>query len=158
MPTVDELYSKVSDIFEEGEFREEIEGRSEHYNGLFDDETIARLILAEEGRDENYRTDIADLEPGKEASISGEVVDLGDLRTFDRDNGEGKVRNVRIDDGTGSIKLVLWDDKTDLVGDEIELGSQIQIFNGYIQDKGYGLQVQPGKWGEMKVDEKSEKD
>lgn len=153
MPSVDDFYSKMDDVYDEEEFQEEIENKKEQFGGLFDEETIAQLITAEHGKNEEMIKDIEEIDPGQEATIEGTVIDLGTLRTFQNDDGEGKVRNVRIDDGTGSVKLVLWDEETEMVNEEIVAGTELKVINGYVQDKGYGLQIQAGKWGEVYIED-----
>ena len=153
MPDIEELHEMVEDIYSLEEFKELIIERQKRYDDLLDMETIGMMLVSEQGRYDSMIKEISELKNGDEATISAKVVDLGRLRTFNRKNGNsGKVRNVRLDDGTASVKLVLWDEETDLVGDKIEQGSSIKVINGYVQDKGYGLQIQPGKWGEVRVD------
>jgi len=152
MTPLDQYHEKVQDIYSKDEFDDLIENKKEKYDDLFDEEALAMMIVAEEGRNESAVKDIDEISPGDDATITGEVIDTGTLRTFQKSGGEGRVRNVRIDDGTGTVKLVLWDDDTDLVGDIIELGTDLRVINGFVQDKGYGLQIQAGKWGEVKVE------
>lgn len=152
MESLEELYEQVKDLFGREEYYREIDERRERYGGLFDDETIARIIAAEEGRNKKVFKDISDIAAGKSASITGKVVDLGMLRTFKKGSGEGRVRNVRIDDGTGSVKLVLWDEDTDMVGSDIVHGSKLTVINGFVEDRGYGLQISQGRSGMMIID------
>jgi len=147
---VEEWYEKVSDTFTEDEFKEEIDKREEDVNKLFSRSVIARMIAVEEGKRESGVTEIKDAETDASATIEGEIVDLGNTHTFEKSNGEGKVRNVTIDDGTDTIKVVFWDEETERVEEEFELGDMLQVINGYIQDKGYGKQISEGKWGEIK--------
>ncbi len=151
MTSIEELYKKVSDIYTEDEFDEKIDKRRKEFEDLFDEEALAHLIVAEEGRNDEAVDNLEEVEIGEECTIEGEIVDLGDLRTFENENGEGRVRNVRIDDGTGSIKLVLWNEDTEMVEDQFEVGTNIRVANGYVQDKGYGKQISIGKWGEVQV-------
>ncbi|MFO7793299.1 MAG: OB-fold nucleic acid binding domain-containing protein [Candidatus Saliniplasma sp.] len=152
MPDIEELHEMVDDLYSLENFKELIIERQEEYDDLFDMETVGMMLVSEKGRYDSMIKDICELKEGEEATISAEVVDLGKLRTFDRNGSSGKVRNVRLDDGTASVKLVLWDEETERVGEEIVHGSSIKVINGYVQDKGYGLQIQPGKWGEVRVD------
>lgn len=149
--SIDEHYSKVDDIYSKDEFQEKIDEIGEKYERLFNREALAHIIVAEHDRNDESMNDICEVEPGEEATIQGKVIDLGKLRTFEKNSGEGRVRNVRLDDGTGSIKLVLWDEETEMVGDEIRNGEDIRVINGYVQDRGYGLQIQPGKWGKIEL-------
>ena len=59
--------------------------------------------------------------------IIGRVIELNDVRTFERDNGDtGAVRNIEIADETGSIRIVLWDDNAQR---EFEMGQAIKLQN-----------------------------
>lgn len=153
MPEIEELHEMVDDMCSLEEFKELIIEQQEEYDDLFDMETVGMMLVSERGRYDSMIKDICDLKNGEEATVSGDVIDLGKLRTFNRNGRTGKVRNVRIDDGTASVKIVLWDEETERVGNDIEHGSSIKVINGFVQDKGYGLQIQPGKWGEIKVED-----
>ncbi len=152
MSSVEEFHELLDDLYDREEFLDMIDAKRVEYGGLFNDELLAYLIAAENGRTTGNETDIADIVPGDSATVKGKVIDLGQLRTFKRGTGEGKVRNVRIDDGTGSVKLVLWDDETNMVGKDIVIGTELTIVNGTVQDRGYGLQISPGKWGLLELD------
>ncbi len=155
---IDELYRNVSDIYSRDEFERLIDEKKERYAGFFNEKAIAKLIVTEEGRNESVIDDIQDVEPGDTYTLEGEIIDLGKLHTFEKDDGEGRVRNVRIDDGTGTIKVVFWDEETERVDEEFDIGTRLRVINGHVQDKGYGKQISGGKWGEVKVIGKGKKD
>lgn len=71
---------------------------------------------------------IADLDEDEEDTIIiGRVIELNDVREFDRDNGDtGYVRNIEIADDTGSIRVVLWDKDAKR---ELEMGQPIKLQN-----------------------------
>ncbi|MFW6195881.1 MAG: OB-fold nucleic acid binding domain-containing protein [Thermoplasmatota archaeon] len=156
MDSIEDYYRKVEDIFSLQEFEDLIEEKKKKYEDFLDQEALAHIIIAEHGRNNDALDDIKDIEAGDETTIKGEIVDLGQLRTFNSKNGEGKVRNVRIDDGTGSVKIVFWNEETERVK-KFEIGMELKVINGYVQDKGYGLQISPGKWGEVIKAEKEGK-
>ena len=58
--------------------------------------------------------------------IVGRVIEMFEPRTFERDDGEGQVRNIEIADSTGSITVVLWNDDANK---EFELGQAIKLQN-----------------------------
>lgn len=153
METMEGYYELVEDIYSWDEFLERIEEIDHETDGLFEKPTIAHMIVAEHGRNTSSVSKIGELKAGQEATITGKIVDLGSLKTFSSKRGDGKVRNVRIDDGTGSVKIVLWNEETDLVDDMI-LGQTLRVINGYVQDRGYGMQVSKGKWGEVVLEPK----
>ncbi len=66
-------------------------------------------------------------EDDQDVIIIGRVIELNDIRNFERDNGDtGSVRNIEIADETGSIRIVLWDDDARR---EFELGQPIKLQN-----------------------------
>ena len=70
---------------------------------------------------------ISDVEEDEEDKIIiGRVIEMFDVRTFERDNGEGQVRNIEIADDTGSIIVVLWNDDANR---EFEIGQAIKLQN-----------------------------
>ena len=58
--------------------------------------------------------------------IIGRVIEIFEPRTFERDDGEGQVRNIEIADDTGSVIVVLWNDDANK---EFELGQAIKVQN-----------------------------
>ena len=66
-------------------------------------------------------------EDDQDIIIMGRVIELNEIREFDRDDGTtGYVRNIEIADDTGSIRLVLWQDDAKK---EFELGQPIKLQN-----------------------------
>ena len=55
------------------------------------------------------------------------VIELNDIRNFDRDNGDtGSVRNIEVADDTGSIRVVLWNEDAEM---DLEVGMPIKLQN-----------------------------
>lgn len=70
---------------------------------------------------------IEDVEEDEEDKIIiGRVIEMFEPRTFERDDGEGLVRNIEIADDTGSVVVVLWNDDA---RKEFELGQALKIQN-----------------------------
>ena len=65
-------------------------------------------------------------EEERDKIIIGRVIEISDIRNFERDTGEGHVRNIEIADDTGSVIVVLWDDD---VNREFEIGQAIKLQN-----------------------------
>ena len=50
--------------------------------------------------------------------IQGEIVVVNRITTFPKTaGGEGRVRNIQVDDGTGSVAVPLWDDQIEQYSD-----------------------------------------
>lgn len=66
-------------------------------------------------------------EDDQDIIIIGRVIELNDIRNFERDNGDtGSVRNIELADETGSMRVVLWDDDAKR---EFEIGQPIKLQN-----------------------------
>jgi len=76
-------------------------------------------------------------------NVIGKIIDLSDIRTFQRkDETEGKVKNLVIGDETGRIRVVVWGDMTAI---EVELGSVVDISNGYSKESYGSVEVHLGR-------------
>jgi len=154
------LYQKISDLKSKKEFTDEIKKRKKDYNDLFDEETIALLIIDELGRNKEHITKIKDLNSKKDATVIGKVTQIYEKRTFNRKNGgQGRVVNIEIQDNSGICNLVLWDDDVELITDDtIKTGTIIKIINGYVKNGYTGLEINVGRWGMLEIDPKEEID
>lgn len=85
-------------------------------------------------------TKIKDIADGmRNIDLTGKILSISDIRTFNGQNGEGKVCNVYVGDDTGKINLTLWNEKTDvlkelIVGDSIEILNTSAKINNYNQN------------------------
>ncbi|MFC7235234.1 single-stranded DNA binding protein [Halosegnis marinus] len=140
--------SDIEDVYEDlddpdpslEEFREAVEAKVEQMGGLADEETAAMLIAHEltEGEVEG----IADIEPGmEEAKFVAKVLSVGELRTFERDEGEdGQVVNLEVADETGRVRVALWDDDAAAAVEELAAGQVLRI-SGRPKEGYNGLEV-----------------
>lgn len=66
-------------------------------------------------------------EDDQDIIVVGRVIELYDVREFDRDDGsQGHVRNMEIADDTGSLKVVLWDSDAQK---DFEVGQAVKLQN-----------------------------
>jgi len=74
---------------------------------------------------------INDILPGKAYSVQGRVLEIGDLREFERDDGtQSSVSNIELEDDTGTIRVSLWGDHAGLVND-LQIGMTIRISDAF---------------------------
>ena len=151
--TTEELYETIKDLKTIDEFTEEINNRKTTYEHLFDEETIALLIIDELGRNTAGTATIADLQPGIESTITGIITHIEPPRSFKRKNGStGRVVNLELTDDTGSIRLVLWGEDVNKITEKtIQINTQLKIINGYTK-KGYqGTEIHVGRWSTIDI-------
>ena len=152
---IERLYLKIKDLKSEKDFLEEISKRREEYNFLFDDETIALLILDELGRNNDVFASISDLKPNGEYTVRGEVVEIGKPVVFTRRDGTvGRGINLVVSDSSGRCRLVLWDRDVELIERNVlKHGSKVKIVNGYVKNGFHGEpELSVGKWGVLLVE------
>ncbi len=78
--------------------------------------------------------------------VDGVIVEMGEIRTFDRFGRELKVANAVLKDDSGTIKLTLWNDDTNL-----NEGDKVKILNGYVNEFQGEKQLTAGKFGKIEV-------
>ena len=122
----------------------------EEFGGLVDDATIRRLVL-EEGGVKMATKKVSDFKDREEVSAVVKVTKLNDARTFNkRTGGQGRVRNIEVEDETGKCRLTLWDEDVELpeqIG--IAVGTQLTLTDCYAKQSEYGLDISKGKKGKI---------
>ncbi|MDZ7746534.1 MAG: single-stranded DNA binding protein [Halobacteriales archaeon] len=141
MSDIEEVYEDLDaeDVSLEA-FEEAVEAKVEQMGGLADEETAAMLLAHEltEGEVEG----IADIEPGmEEVKFLAKVLSIGDIRTFERDEGEdGQVCNIEVADETGRVRVALWDEDAAAAEEKLEVGQVLRI-SGRPKEGYNGLEV-----------------
>jgi replication factor A1 len=95
--------------------------------------------------------DIRDLKDGmKRVSVEAKVVEKGDPREVKSRFKDETYRIVDavVADETGSIKLTLWNEQID----QVNVGDNIKIDNGYVTSFKSEIQLNVGKFGKLTVE------
>jgi replication factor A1 len=98
----------------------------------------------------NYVTAIKDLQDGmKRVSVEAKVVEKSDVREVrSRFKDETyKIVDAVVADESGSIKLTLWNEQID----QVNVGDNIKIENGYITSFKSEKQLNVGKFGKLTI-------
>lgn len=140
MGAIEDIYADLDTDVSEEKFREAVQQKVEQMEGLADEETAA-MIIAHELADSEVET-IADIKPAMDdVKFLAKVITVGDVRIFDRDDGEGKVINVEAGDETGRIWLSLWDEQAEAAADgDLEVGDVLRV-QGRPREGYKGLEV-----------------
>ena len=140
MGAIEEIYADIDADVPETKFRKAVEQKVDQMEGLADEETAA-MIVAHEIADGEVDT-VSDIEPAMdEVKFLAKVLAIGDPRTFERDDGEGRVINVEAADETGTVRLAFWDEQAAAVDrGELETGQVLRI-RGRPKDGYNGLEV-----------------
>ena len=122
----------------------------DEFGGLVDDATIRRMVLQDGGVKMAIKK-IADFKDREEVSAVVKVTKINEPRNFNkRTGGQGKVRNVDIEDESGNCRLTLWDEDVELPDKmEIMVGTQLKLTDCYAKRSDYGLDISKGKKGKI---------
>lgn len=122
----------------------------EEFGGLVDDATIRRLVLGERGI-KMTANKIADIKDREEVSAVVRVTKINDTKTFNkRTGGQGRVRNLEIEDDSGNCRLTLWDEDVEMPEQlNIEIGTQLTLTDCYVKRTDFGTDVSKGKKGKI---------
>jgi replication factor A1 len=83
----------------------------------------------------------------------GCVLETSEPRTFDRDDGEGKVANIVVGDESGWVRVALWDERADDVS-SLSSGDVVRVRDGYAREREGDIEVNVGSRGSVeRVDE-----
>lgn len=94
--------------------------------------------------------DIKELQNGmKRVSVEAKVVEKGDPREVKSRFGNEtyKIVDAVVADETGSVKLTLWNEQID----QVNVGDNIKIDNGYVTSFKGEIQLNVGKFGKLTV-------
>ncbi|MBN1386357.1 DNA-binding protein [Candidatus Woesearchaeota archaeon] len=83
--------------------------------------------------------------------ITVNVVSKDGPRQFEKFGKTGQVCNAMAEDQTGRIKLTLWNEQVD----QVNIGDQVHITNGYVTEWQGELQLGTGRMGKLEVVGKS---
>lgn len=92
---------------------------------------------------------ISELKDREEVTIEVTVSKIMPVRQFTKkDGGQGKVRNVTVNDDTGSCRIALWDADTDMIETlGINEGSKLKCTNCFVKTTDFGVDISKGRKG-----------
>ena len=91
---------------------------------------------------------VKDLQPRQgKVDIVLDIVDVGEVREFEKFGRAGRVTTAIAKDETGDIKLTLWNDDIK----KVKAGDKVKITNGYVSEWQGEMQLSTGKFGTWEV-------
>ena len=156
-------YAASVDELEEGDVLKVKGAPKDGWNGGV--EINAREIEIDEEDEHEVDVDVTDSPVGagevtagaSDVSILGRVLETSEPRTFDRDDGEGKVANIAVGDETGWVRVALWDERADDVSPLTD-GDVVRVRDGYARERDGGVEVNVGSRGTVEPVEEDELD
>lgn len=142
------------------------EKRQELGPEVINDESAAMIVARELGVDlykvaPSARQRIEDITESTRNvnALVGVIDNISAVRTFQKsDGGEGKVASVVLRDETGSIRVVMWDDMTRAISEDVlTMGSVVQVRGAYVKmGLGDAIELNIGRQGTIQLLEEDE--
>ena len=138
------------------EIKNLIDKQIEDFSGLIDEEGAIVIVAKELGIDVKAHQELAkmdtdqlikNLKPRINASIVGRIIEISDVRTFNKKDGSGgSLLPFILEDTSGMIRCLAWGDfNTQIINDNnFKLNEVIRIVNGFVkpnQDGGLELHI-----------------
>ncbi|RLJ08111.1 MAG: hypothetical protein DRP13_02840 [Candidatus Aenigmatarchaeota archaeon] len=137
-----------------------IEEKEEELSGLVSKEGAAYIVARELGisllKETKRQLKIKNLVEGlRSVELVGKVIDVSDIREFERNGQTGSVLNILLGDETGVVRLSLWNDEVSLVKElDIKPDDVVKITRGFVRlDNRGNLELRLGRGRIEKVDE-----
>jgi hypothetical protein len=154
---IEKILSKRPETSRE-DLLERLERERRKTSGFISDKSLLRMIAADFGVEVSVKTitpalSIRDLVPGlSDVTVVGRVVAVFAPKTFGPEKG-GKVASLLIADKNDTLRVVLWDDKTDIVGcGEVKVGQIVRFSHCYTkEDRGGRVESHVGEKGEIEI-------
>jgi replication factor A1 len=156
-------YAASAEELEEGDVLKVKGAPKDGWNGGV--EINAREVEVDEDDEFDVEVDVSDSMVGagevsagaSDVALLGRVLETSEPRTFDRDDGEGKVANIAVGDETGWVRVALWDDRADDVS-ALTDGDTVRVRDGYARERDGGVEVNVGSRGTVERAEDDELD
>ncbi|MBN2454134.1 DUF2240 family protein [Candidatus Woesearchaeota archaeon] len=144
-------YENILGIIQEksGLSKEQIEAKIKEkldlLSGLVSKEGAAHIVANELGISLVTKTSgkmqISKLLEGmKDVGILGKVIQVYEVREFEKDGRKGSVGSFIAGDESGTVRVVLWNEQTKKLS-EIKQGDVVRIENGYVRPRQDGVEL-----------------
>lgn len=91
---------------------------------------------------------IVDLKSGQSGvEIEGTVIEVGEVREFNRFGRTIKVATATVKDDSGQINISLWNEDIN----KVKKGDKIKVTNGFVKEFQNEPQLTAGKFGKIEV-------
>jgi replication factor A1 len=94
---------------------------------------------------------ISEFKDREEVTVEVTVTKIMPVRQFTKkDGGQGKVRNVNVNDETGSCRIALWDADADMIEAlGIVEGTKLKCIDCFVKQTDFGVDISKGRKGKI---------
>src|SRR3989344_4799072 len=89
-------------------------------------------------------------------NVLGKIVNINEIRTFQKNNRQGRIGSLLLGDETGTIRIVIWDEKLiDLIKD-MRQGDVLKISNAYSKENNGFRELHLGSKSQLLINPENE--
>ena len=146
------------------EIKNLIDKQIEDFSGLIDEEGAIVIVAKELGIDVKAHQESAKMEtdqlinvlkPRINASIVGRIIEISDIRNFNKKDGsKGSLLPFIVEDSSGMIRCLAWGDfHTQIINDNnFKLNEIVRIVNGFVKpNKDGGIEIHIGSKSRIQI-------
>ncbi len=145
----------------DAQIQSKIKDKLDQLSGLISEEGALHIIANELGvkiLEDPGELQVKNVLAGmRNVQLTGKVVQIYEVREFEKGERKGKVGNFMVGDETGTIRIVAWNEKTDLLG-KLKEGDIVKIENGYSRDNRGRAEIHLGDKTVVEISPKDAKD
>ncbi len=105
----------------------------------------------------NQNLKINMVQPGlSSVNILGKVIAVDNVRSYQKNNKQGRIGSFTIADETGSIRVVVWDENLINLIKDINEGSIIRLSNAYVKQNNAFKELHLGNRGQLLINPENE--
>ncbi len=149
---IDTIYQNLKDIYTPEEFESSIERVQKEFADLIDREAAALYLAVESGQFKPRERSLSDLHDSEHVTISGRIVRIDPLKTFNRKDGTtGRVVSLFAASHDREVRISFWENRDIelILSGEVTLGKTIKVINGRVKINNYGTTVNIGSYSKV---------
>ncbi len=156
----DEIVSQIKEKagLSEEDIKLKISQKRDKLSGLVSEEGAAHILANELGIDlmesiRKHGLKIDKLKAGMRVGVTGKVVKMYEVRSFQKNERSGKVGSFLIGDDSGLIRIVMWDEGliSKMESGEIKQDVIVKIENGNVRENNGYSEMHLGNYSQLEV-------
>ncbi|MFW6230760.1 MAG: OB-fold nucleic acid binding domain-containing protein [Nanoarchaeota archaeon] len=141
------------------EIQKKIDDKLNQLSGLISKEGAAHIIANDLGinfPDVEKKVKIRDILAGmRNVETVGKVVQVYEIREFNRNGRDGKVANFLLGDDTGVIRIVLWNDQAEILK-TLKEGMTVKVVSGYARSNNNRVEIHLNEQSKLEINPEGE--
>ncbi len=158
--TLAEIISTIQEKagLSEEDIRQKITAKRDKLSGFVSEEGAAHIVANELGIDlmesiRKHGIKIEKLTPGMRVGVTGKVIKMYDVRSYQKAERSGKIGSFLLGDETGVVRIVIWDENliAKIENGEIKQDTILKIDNGGVKENNGYTEMHLGNYSTIEM-------